>query len=101
MLTLGANELDDETVTNSLEGRIQFILSKNVINGFPNYAKVLKLFLTIPINTASCERSVSALIRLRTYFRTSTGQDRLSTLAIFYIHREKNVDKDHIIKELE
>ena len=46
------------------------------------------LILTIPVSTASVERSFSALKRIKTYARTTTGQTRLSALASVSIEKE-------------
>ena len=46
------------------------------------------LILTIPVSTASVERSFSALKRIKTYSRNMTGQARLSDLALISIEKE-------------
>lgn len=85
----------------ALNCRISYILSNNIQVGFPLYVQILKLFLTLPTNTATCERSFSTLKRIKTYLRSTTGQDRLNSLAILYIHRNQEVDKDKVIKEFD
>ena len=57
----------------------------------------MKNFLTIPTNTASCERSFSALRRLKTYLRVTMTQERLSNLTVLYIHNEYKIDFEKII----
>lgn len=44
-------------------------------------------FLTILTNTVSCEGSFSTLQRLKTYLRVTINQERLSYLAVLYIHK--------------
>jgi len=85
----------------ALNCRISYILSNNIQIGFPLYVQILKLFLTLPTNTATCERSFSTLKRIKTYLRSTTGQDRLNNLAILYIHRNQEVNKDEVIKEFD
>lgn len=63
--------------------------------------QILKLFLILPTNTATCERSFSTLKRIKTYLRSTTSQDRLNNLAILYIHRNQEVNKDEVIKEFD
>jgi hypothetical protein len=48
---------------------------------------LLSLFATLPVATASAERSFSCLKRLKTHLRTTMGEDRLSGLAMMAINR--------------
>ena len=54
---------------------------------FPAIHKVLSIFLTTPVGSVSCERSFSALRRLKIWTRSSMTEDRLSGLIILFIHR--------------
>ena len=49
----------------------------------------LQLFLTIPVTTATSERTFSALRRLKTYLRTTMGQERLNHLLLLYCHKSR------------
>lgn len=69
----------------SIIKRTNYVKSKNIQSGFPIYTEILKIFLTIPTNTASCECSFSALRRLKTYLRVTMTQERLSYLAVLHI----------------
>ena len=42
-----------------------------------------------PVTTASAERSFSNLRRLKTWLRTTMGEDRLSGLALMSLNRDK------------
>ena len=53
----------------------------------PHFSKVVRIFNTIPATSCSAERSFSALRRLKTYIRSTMGQDRLSHLALLSIER--------------
>ena len=44
--------------------------------------------MTICVNTAHCERSFSALKRIKTYLRSTMKEQRLADLAILSIERE-------------
>lgn len=50
---------------------------------------LLQIFLTIPITTATSERTFSALRRLKTYLRTTMAQDRLNHLLLLYCHKAR------------
>ena len=55
--------------------------------------KMLKIYFTIPVTTATAERSFSSLRRLKTYLR-NTSQSRLNNLFILYVHIEKTDEID-------
>ena len=54
---------------------------------YPNIHTLLKLLLVLPISTATSERTFSSLRILKTWLRSTMGQERLSGLALMYIHR--------------
>jgi hAT family C-terminal dimerisation region len=60
----------------------------NLLVVFPNITTLLKIFATLPVSTATAERSFSTLRRLKTYLRTSMGSERLNGLALRSIHRQ-------------
>ena len=55
---------------------------------YPNVAVLLHVLATLPVTTASAERSFSTLKRLKTYLRSSMGDDRLTALALIHVHAE-------------
>ncbi|VDI48642.1 Hypothetical predicted protein [Mytilus galloprovincialis] len=58
---------------------------------YPNIHLVLKLLLTLPVGSCSCERSFSALRRLKTWCRATMTEDRLCGLALLHVHRNDAV----------
>ena len=83
------NELSIKTIT-----RVSTVcdLMNESIAGktmFPEYDKLLRLYLTIPVTTASAERAFSTLNRLKTYLRSSIGQARLNHCLIGHIYKEE------------
>ncbi|XP_045480925.1 zinc finger MYM-type protein 1-like [Harmonia axyridis] len=54
---------------------------------YPNLDTALRIFLTLPVTTATCELSFSKLKLVKTYLRSSIGQERLANLAIISIER--------------
>ena len=54
--------------------------------------KLLKIFLTIPVTTASAERSFSALKRIKSYLRNSMTQQRLNQCMLLHVHHQKTDD---------
>ncbi len=63
--------------------------------------KVLKLYFTFPVTTATAERLFSSLKRIKTFLRNSMTQSRLNNLFILYIHptRTEDLDLSQIAKE--
>ncbi|KAL4113623.1 hypothetical protein QTP88_017216 [Uroleucon formosanum] len=55
----------------------------------PEVTTVLKLFLSIPVTSATAERSFSKLKLIKSYLRSTMGQQRLSDLSVLSIKNEK------------
>ncbi|KAJ8934604.1 hypothetical protein NQ318_002948 [Aromia moschata] len=67
---------------------------------YPNMYRLLLIFCTIPVSTATPERTLSTLKHIKTYLRNSTSQNRLNGLAMMSIHRELPISENEIIDEL-
>lgn len=52
---------------------------------FPNIHRLLKILATLPVSTCTPERTFSTMKRLKTFLRNSTGEDRLTGLALMSI----------------
>lgn len=63
----------------------------------PGIYALLQIFATIPVSTAAAERSFSALKLLKTYLRSTMNEDRISSLALVYIHNDLKIDVEKII----
>ena len=63
--------------------------------------KFLKIVMTIPVSTATAERSFSSLKRLKTYLRSTMGQQRLNSVSILHVHKEatKALDLEKVSDE--
>lgn len=66
---------------------------------FPNIHTAFQILATLPVTTCSCERSISALRRLKSYLRSTMKQDRLNALALLHVHRGIHVSSEGIIDE--
>lgn len=51
-------------------------------------ANLCRLILVSPATNATCERSFSALKRVKTYLRSTMKQSRLNNLMILHIHKD-------------
>lgn len=50
---------------------------------------VVQLILVMPATNASSERSFSALRRVKTYLRSTMGQQRLNNLMVLHVHKDR------------
>jgi hypothetical protein len=67
---------------------------------FPAIHCLLHILVTLPVTTASTERSFSTLRRLKTYVRNTTSEERLNGLALLQIHRDLRVAVEEVLDEL-
>ncbi|XP_028410213.1 uncharacterized protein LOC114532818 [Dendronephthya gigantea] len=67
---------------------------------FPQVLVLLKLLLVCPVSSCECERSFSALRRLKTWLRTTMTQRRLNHISICHVHQEQldNVNVHELAK---
>lgn len=66
--------------------KLLFVDFEIMSSSFPEVLTALTLFLTLPVTVASAERSFSALKRIKSYLRSTMGQDRLSALGLIAIN---------------
>jgi len=68
---------------------------------YPNIYKLLHVALSIPIGSASCERSFSSMRRINTYLRSNMAQNRFTNLSILNIERELSnaIKNDDILNQ--
>jgi len=80
---------------------LQYLLSNDLINIFPNLSISLRILLTMPVTVATGERSFSKLKVIKNYLRSTMKQERLTNLSIISIEREisKNLDITDIVNE--
>jgi len=51
--------------------------------------KLLLLYLTIPVTTATAERSFSSLRKVKTYLRNIMSACKLNNLLLMHVHQNK------------
>jgi hypothetical protein len=67
------------------------------VDFFPNIRTLLLIAATLPVTTATAERTFSSLRLLKNYVRTTMGQDRLAGLTLLYLHRDIPITSDEVI----
>ena len=69
-------------------------------NMSPNITTIFELLLTLLVGSCSCERSFSAMQRLKTWQRSTMGESRFSGLALMNIDSNNDVGQINSIKVL-
>ncbi|KAF0762752.1 Uncharacterized protein FWK35_00006458 [Aphis craccivora] len=64
---------------------LQLITTYSLRAEYPNVETALRIFLTLPITVATCERSFSKLKLIKKHLRSIMGQERISDMAILSI----------------
>ena len=73
----------------SAKDLLSFLFKHELNQTFPEVVKLLLLILTIPATTVSVERSFFALKRIKSYTRNRMTNQRLSSLALISIEKER------------
>ena len=81
---------------------LQTMHEHDLFDMFPEFSSVVHILAVIPATSCSAERSFSGLRRLKTYLRSTMGQQRVSNIALINTEREYansvvNKDIDRII----
>jgi len=81
------------------ELRTIFAEDKAIQVVLPVLCRLTKIFWTIPITSCSAERSFSCLRHLKSYLRSTMGQERLSTLALLEIEKDITPDIQKVVEK--
>ena len=74
----------------TLSSTLEFLsMLKPYKDSFEDIYKLLRFAVTLPVTSASCERSFSCMRRVKTYLRNRMANPRLSNLACLSIHAER------------
>ena len=63
----------------------------------PTVHQIIRLYLTVPITSATSERTFSALRRLLTYLCSSMAEKRLNHCLLLHIHKELTDSMDLVV----
>ncbi|SMN02068.1 hypothetical protein SPONN_425 [uncultured Candidatus Thioglobus sp.] len=64
---------------------------------FPNIHALLHIGCTLPVTSCENERANSALKNLKTFLRSTMGEERLSALALMHVHHRVPVDLENVV----
>lgn len=64
---------------------------------FPAFVKMIKIYATLPVTTASVERSFSKLKIIKSKLRSLCGEERLSDLLLLAIEKDIGINHSEVI----
>lgn len=67
----------------------------------PNIHEIMRLIYTLSVGSVPCERSFSAMRRLKDWSRSSMTESRLNGLALLYTHREMEVNFESVLRRFD
>jgi len=67
-------------------------------NVLPNIKLLLQLFATLPVTSATPERTFSTLKLLKNYLRSTMNEERLNGLAMAKINKSEKITEEEVIK---
>ncbi|CAG9832487.1 unnamed protein product [Diabrotica balteata] len=69
---------------------LKFLIENNLQEDFSEIYLILQVLVTMPMTTAEAERCFSTLKRIKTFLRSTMGQDRLTALAMLSIEKKND-----------
>jgi hypothetical protein len=66
---------------------------------YPNIYAICTVLITIPVSSASSERSFSAFPLVNNCLRATMSDERLSNLSLLHIHRTRNLSLEDVINK--
>lgn len=91
----------DETKYLGPQELLKYIFENDLCEVYIQLTKLLRLILTLPVTTASSERNMSTLKRIKSYLRNSMENSRLSNLSTLSIEKSllKSLAKNSTFKD--
>ena len=83
----------------TFDERINCFVKKELHLAYPTLAEAVKVFLCVPMSSATSERAFSTLRMLKSYLRNTIGQSRLHSLGVLQIERERKIDLKNVISK--
>ena len=79
--------MNEQWINNSTY-QVYWKLFKFVMPLIIRTSSILNLLLALPVGSCACERSFSSLRRLKTWSRSTVGEQRLNGLSLLFVHRD-------------
>ena len=97
-MALTSSELNKLIKTN-VPSNLASTLEETCPEFYPNIFYLLSVLAVLPITTCEAECSVSSLRLLKTYLRSTMGNERLTGLALMHIHQDVPVNITDIVED--
>ena len=76
---------------------VETMQKNDLFDIFPEFSKVVHIIAAISVTSrCSAERSFSALRRMKTYLRSTMGQQRVSNIALTNIEKPYEIGRAHV-----
>jgi len=66
---------------------------------YPHVTAILTILVTMPVSTATPERSFGTMRRVKTYMQSTMRAERLSGLALLHAYRDRTIDTDNKVAQ--
>ncbi|KAK7126225.1 hypothetical protein R3I93_021571 [Phoxinus phoxinus] len=76
---------------------LPFLIANDMDRAYPHLTILHKIYKTLPISSASAERSFSRLRLIKTYLRSCMDEAKLSNLTLLCVERDIHIDKDKVV----
>jgi hAT family C-terminal dimerisation region len=90
---------NDVEKPNSLQSLAKFLGRYKL--AFHELYRLTTIAIVLPVSSAACERSFSALKLIKSYLRNSMIDVRLSNIALLQSERARNIDFDAFVNEFD
>ena len=97
-LNLLKHDLGDRLSTSNMLTVLSKLTPSAAFPNLVNLLKSIQITLTIPVTSASCERSFSAMKLIKTYLCNRAEDDCLSDLTVLFAHKNRLVDRAKLIE---
>ncbi|KAL4127017.1 hypothetical protein QTP88_011215 [Uroleucon formosanum] len=90
------------TYSDDFDELLQFYLDtdKQIKEMFPNLHFLVQILCSLPVSTATPERTFSCLKRLKTYLRNTMTETRLNGLTMLAVHTDIPLSAEEVLDEL-
>uniref|UniRef100_A0A2S2QDV0 HAT C-terminal dimerisation domain-containing protein n=1 Tax=Sipha flava TaxID=143950 RepID=A0A2S2QDV0_9HEMI len=88
-------------IADNFEAHLNLYLERDLIGSFDNIYFIYKIFLSIPLSSASSERLFSSLRHLKTLTRNTIDQERFSNMAILHVGKTFKINFNTIIDQFD
>ena len=87
VLLESSDDFNSELSGSSVQELLLFFKKHGLVHAYPNMTILLRILGTLSVSTAGAERSFSKLKLIKTYLRSTMGEERLSGLPLISIER--------------